>query len=99
MGTWAARTTKELLDYMSGAMPPGGPSLPAETYASIAAYILQSNGAVAGPEALSASTAARIGSLTAVSPAPARPATPSRGSAPAGSTADGNVSEGKAPSR
>jgi mono/diheme cytochrome c family protein len=68
MGTWDARTTKELLDYMSGAMPPGGPSLPAETYASIAAYILQSNGAVAGPDALNASTAVRIGDLKAVKP-------------------------------
>ena len=44
---WGARTTKELLDYMSAAMPYGGPSLEVDTYLSILAYILQSNGAAA----------------------------------------------------
>ena len=65
MGTWGTRSTKDLFDYMSAAMPYGGPSLSAETYTVIAAYVLQSNGAAAGAEALSASTAARIDSLTA----------------------------------
>ena len=64
METWGARSTKDLFDYMSAAMPYGGPSLSAETYTSIAAYILQSNGAVAGTEALSPSTVAPIGSVT-----------------------------------
>ena len=63
MSTWGARTTKELLDYMSGAMPFGGPSLDAETYLALTAYVLQSNGASAGPVALTSSTAVRIGSL------------------------------------
>jgi len=63
--TWGARTTKELLEYMSAAMPYGGPSLSAETYIGILAYILQSNGATPGPEALSAATVARIDTLTA----------------------------------
>jgi mono/diheme cytochrome c family protein len=65
MGTWGTRSTKDLFDYMSAAMPYGGPSLSAETYTVIAAYVLQSNGAAAGAEALSASTVARIDSLTA----------------------------------
>jgi mono/diheme cytochrome c family protein len=64
MGTWGARTTKELLDYMSGAMPFGGPSLDADTYLALTAYILESNGAVAGSDMLTSSTAVRIGGLS-----------------------------------
>jgi mono/diheme cytochrome c family protein len=63
MSTWGARSTKDLFDYMSAAMPYGGPSLSTETYTVIAAYILQSNGAAAGTEALSPSTVAPIVSL------------------------------------
>jgi alcohol dehydrogenase (cytochrome c) len=60
---WSARTTKDLLEYMSAAMPYGGPSLPADTYLSILAYVLQSNGAAAGAQPLNASTTVRIDSL------------------------------------
>jgi quinoprotein glucose dehydrogenase len=63
MGTWSIRTTKELLDYMSGAMPFGGPSLDADTYLALTAFILNSNGAGAGSDTLTPSTAVRIGSL------------------------------------
>jgi S-disulfanyl-L-cysteine oxidoreductase SoxD len=61
--SWRTRTTKDLLDYMSTAMPPGGSSLAPEDYASIVAYVLQINGAVAGAQALSASTGVPIGSV------------------------------------
>ena len=61
---WGTRSTKELFDYMSAAMPYGAPSLTVAEYTSIAAYILQFNGAVAGERELSASTVAQIGSLT-----------------------------------
>jgi mono/diheme cytochrome c family protein len=60
---WSDRTTKDLLDYMSANMPPGGSSLTTETYLSITAFVLESNGAVAGEEKLTASTAVAIGSL------------------------------------
>jgi len=60
---WSGRTTKDLLDYMSANMPPGGSSLTAETYVSIAAFVLESNGAVAGEGKLTVSTAMAIGSL------------------------------------
>lgn len=63
MGTWGNRTTKDLRDYMSAAMPYGGPSLDADTYTVIAAYVLQVNGAVSGEEKLTTSTAVPIGSL------------------------------------
>ena len=65
---WGTRTTKELFDYMSEAMPYGRPSLSAQEYTSILAYILQSNGAVAGTEALSATTVVPIGSVTTANP-------------------------------
>jgi cytochrome c553 len=67
MGTWGTRSTKDLFDYMSAAMPYGAPSLSVDSYTSIAAFILQSNGAVAGADALSAATVVPIGSVTASS--------------------------------
>jgi mono/diheme cytochrome c family protein len=61
--TWGARTTKELFDYMSGAMPPGGPALSVQSYESILAYVLHNNGASAGSNPLTASTRVPIGRL------------------------------------
>lgn len=68
--TWGTRSTKDLFDYTSEAMPYGAPSLSVESYTSITAYILQANGGVAGADALSASTVAPIGSVTS---SPRRP--------------------------
>jgi mono/diheme cytochrome c family protein len=75
--SWGKRSTKELVDYMSAAMPYGAPSLSMESYLAITAYILQFNGAPAGPDALTASTAVAIGSVAASTGTPldnARPA-------------------------
>jgi mono/diheme cytochrome c family protein len=60
---WKGRSTKELFDYMAGAMPPGGSTLNAGNYASIVAYILERNGAAAGSDMLTPATAVPIGSL------------------------------------
>jgi S-disulfanyl-L-cysteine oxidoreductase SoxD len=60
---WKGRSTKELLDYMSGAMPPGGSTLNAENYAAIVAYVLERNGATAGSQMLTVTTAVPIGSV------------------------------------
>jgi mono/diheme cytochrome c family protein len=57
------RSTKELLDYMSGAMPPGGSTLNAGNYSAIVAYVLERNGATAGSQMLTAATAVPIGSV------------------------------------
>jgi cytochrome c2 len=65
MSTWGTRSTKDLFDYMSASMPYGLPSLSTETYESIEAFILQSNGALAGPQTLRSSTSVPIASLTA----------------------------------
>lgn len=59
-GTWGTKTTKDLRDYMSAAMPYGAPSLEPDMYTVITAYILQFNGAVAGEEKFTASTAVPI---------------------------------------
>jgi mono/diheme cytochrome c family protein len=64
IGTWSNRTTKDLRDYMSAAMPYGAPSLDADSYTVITTYILQSNGAVAGDDKLTPATAVPIKSLT-----------------------------------
>ena len=60
MATWRHRSTKDLFDYMSGAMPPGGASLPSDTYAAITAFILQSNGARPGETPFDSSTVVAI---------------------------------------
>jgi len=45
---------------MSAAMPYGGPSLDAETYTLITAFVLSFNGAVEGTEKLTATTSVPI---------------------------------------
>jgi mono/diheme cytochrome c family protein len=64
MSTWRTRTTRDLLEYMSTSMPPGSSPLGAEVYTSITAYVLKSNGATAGPNALTVTTAVPIGTVT-----------------------------------
>jgi mono/diheme cytochrome c family protein len=65
IGTWRNRTTKDLRDYMSAAMPYGAPSLEPDTYTLITAYVLHVNGAVGGEERLAASTAVPISDVIA----------------------------------
>jgi alcohol dehydrogenase (cytochrome c) len=64
MNAWGTRTTAELIAYMQASMPPsnrGG--LSDESYANLAAFILQANGAVAGERPLAISPAVRIDSV------------------------------------
>jgi alcohol dehydrogenase (cytochrome c) len=80
MNVWRARSSRELYDYIRASMPPGGPSLAAEEYLAITAFILQSNGAPAGAQALTASLEVPIGSVAtgaaSTTPAAAAPAAP-----------------------
>lgn len=62
MTSWGSQTTTDLFKYAQG-MPPGGPRLSDEQYLAIVAYILQQNGASAGTQALTTSTAAPIGKI------------------------------------
>jgi len=66
LSSWKTRTTKDLIEYMTAAMPPGGPALTAEGYASIAAYVLKSNGAGPGDQPLTSSMVATIGSIVRI---------------------------------
>jgi mono/diheme cytochrome c family protein len=63
MSTWRARTTKDLFEYLSASMPPGGASLSTKTYESITAYILEANGASAGETSFRATTAVALHDL------------------------------------
>ncbi len=63
LAAWKARSTQELFDYLTAAMPPEGPSLTPEEYLGITALILHENGASAGAKALTATTMVPIGSV------------------------------------
>src|SRR5580704_7008889 len=64
MGGWSNRTTQDLVGFMQGAMPPGNPGgLTEATYLSVAAYILQYNGARPGNQALTPATSVGIGTI------------------------------------
>lgn len=84
IGTWRTRSAKDLFDYMSSTMPPGGPSLSPEQYASIVAYILQQNSAQPGQTAFDGTSAATIGSVaTGQRPTAAQTAAQAAAAAPA----------------
>src|SRR5262245_20953885 len=76
MTAWGARTTSQLLAYISSTMPPGSAGgLSGETYLSLVAFLLEANGAKAGTHPLTAQTAAPIRSVaTGEMPAPLRQA-------------------------
>ena len=63
MNTWRARSTRDLFEYISSAMPPSGENLGAEQYLAITAFILQANGAAAGSQPFTATTTVPIGSV------------------------------------
>ena len=71
---WGDRTPQELVERIRVTMPPDRPGrLGDQTYLDIVAYLLQANGAPAGDQALTATTAVTIGTV----------ATGETGSAPA----------------
>ena len=62
MSTWASRTTRDLHGYLSTTMPPESPGrLPADTYVTITAFILQANGRTPGNQPFTATTSVPIG--------------------------------------
>ncbi len=82
MNAWRGRSTRELYEYISATMPPGGATLGADVYLSITAFILQSNGAVAGTQPLTATTSAPLAAIATGVPAPAAPSAPAALGAP-----------------
>src|ERR1700704_7115236 len=64
IGAWGNRPASELLSFMQLTMPPGSPgSLSADTYANIASFVLQSNGARAGNQPLTTNTQVLINAV------------------------------------
>jgi alcohol dehydrogenase (cytochrome c) len=64
VGGWGTRTTRDLLTFIQLTMPPASPSsLGAETYANIAAFILQQNGARPGTQTLTENARVPINSI------------------------------------
>jgi len=62
MASWGSQTTLDFFRYSQG-MPPEGPRLQADQYVSVVAYVLQQNGASAGSQAMTPSTAVRIDTI------------------------------------
>src|SRR6266567_2015468 len=71
---WGPRTTRELLSFMQLTMPPASPGvLSPDGYAGVVAFILQSNGAAAGNQALTPNSDFAINSVaTGQTPPPAQ---------------------------
>jgi alcohol dehydrogenase (cytochrome c) len=62
--SWGTRTAGELVAFMQASMPPGNPGALGETaYGNLGAYILQSNGALAGTQPLSRASTVVIRSI------------------------------------
>jgi len=63
--SWGNRTVGDLVGFLEGAMPPNNPGgLGEQNYLNIAAFILQSNGARAGNQALAGNSTVAIRSVT-----------------------------------
>ena len=63
MNTWRARTTRDLFEFTQSTMPPTGETLSPDQYLAVVAFILQANGAAAGTQALTPTTAVPIGTV------------------------------------
>src|SRR5436309_12892095 len=65
VSNWGPRSTRELVSFLQLTMPPARQGiLNQDEYLSIVAFILQSNGARAGNQALAANTEVAINSIT-----------------------------------
>ena len=92
IGAWGPRSAGDLLSLIQLTMPPGNPgTLGADTYANILAFILQSNGARAGNQPLTATTQVLINSVASAQAAAPPPA------AAAGAPPGGGQGRGGAP--
>ena len=60
---WGDRTAGELIKYMQSTMPPGGAALQGDSYLSLAAFILDANGARGGNQAITTASNVTIRSV------------------------------------
>jgi alcohol dehydrogenase (cytochrome c) len=61
--TWRNRSTKDLFEFIQSTMPPTGETLSPAQFIAVTAFILQANGAAAGTQAFTPTTAAAIGTV------------------------------------
>ncbi len=92
MNTWRARSTRDLFEFIQSTMPPASASLNDEQYLAVTAFLLQANGAPAGAQPFTPTTAVPVGS-TATGTAPA----PSAADTAGGGRAAGAAGRGQAP--
>jgi alcohol dehydrogenase (cytochrome c) len=77
MGSWGQKSTQTLYDYISKSMPLANPgSLGSSTYAEITAFVLQANGAKAGPQPFATGSDAVIATIASGEPPAGLLATP-----------------------
>jgi len=90
LGVWGTRTTRDLFARIKDTMPLDNPGiLSNDAAASVVAYVLKNNGAVAGTSALTPTTTIAINTLVA-SEAPQQSAQAAGGRQPRGAAAIGN---------
>jgi mono/diheme cytochrome c family protein len=68
LNAWRGKTTRDLIQLIAKTMPPGGANLSMEAYLSVTAFILQANGAPAGPQPLTATTSAPLAAVAPGAP-------------------------------
>lgn len=85
MTAWRTRSTQDLFAKMANGMPPTGGPLSPEQYSALAAFLLDANGAAAGPQPFAPGTLARIGDIASGQPSAQNAA--ATGQTPATSTA------------
>ncbi len=104
LNAWRGRTTRDLIQLIAKTMPPGGANLSMEAYLSVTAFILQANGAPAGPQPLTATNSAPLAAVAPGAPSapvapsapgtpPSAPGAPGAGAAPRGLTVAGEVND------
>jgi alcohol dehydrogenase (cytochrome c) len=74
MNTWRGRTTRDLFEFIQATMPPASASLSPEQYLAVSTFLLQANGASAGAQAFTPTTAVPIGSVATGVASASRPA-------------------------
>ena len=66
--TWGPRTTAQLHDFIRTTMPPDGTALTPDEYLAVVAHLLERNGAAAGDQPFTATTAVGIASIVGSRP-------------------------------
>jgi alcohol dehydrogenase (cytochrome c) len=63
LNTWRSRSTRDLFEFIQSTMPPTAASLSEDQYLAVTAFILEANGAAAGAQAFTPTTAVAIGTV------------------------------------